>query len=114
MSEKGFENVERRMICAVDFDKTLEVNGSLNHVVAKYMRRRFDEGAFIVIYTARPWEDRALVEAFALQNNVIFDVVVCGKLRYDEMICDKTRRPEELDDDCKKRDEGRSAIDSEL
>ena len=81
-----------RKIVAIDFDKTLckDANlGSINHPIEKLMRHYYDLGCTIIIYTARPEEDRHLLASWLVNKKVLYDALVMGKLRFDVLIDDK-------------------------
>ena len=90
----------RREIIAIDFDETLrrEDGTAIDHVVA-FANSRFDGGDFVVVYTARPEEDRNFVTSWLKENAVHFDLVVLDKLRFDLLVDDKSVRPEEVSSD---------------
>ena len=96
-------------IIAVDFDDTLAATGAdANNVrasildaepienVVRYTNAQFNDGNFIIIYTARPWADREQIEAWLILHGVMFDVIKCGKLRCTVLVDDRTKRPEEV------------------
>ncbi len=108
----------RRQVIAIDFDETLRRGDGMpiEHVV-DFANARFDRGDFVVVYTARPEEDRNFVTAWLKENAVHFDLVELDKLRFDILVDDKTVRPEEVrsDGSWKPVDyESRSAADSTL
>ena len=106
--------MDGRRVIAVDFDGTLYDRGKCaeepaerfeistlpdmaNQAVIRYVRAQHVLGHFIVVYTARPREDRARIEYWLDLMGVPFDIVQCGKLRYDMLIDDRTMRPEEVE-----------------
>lgn len=117
-----------RQVVAIDFDGTLytpveasgrpstpdeisTAKGTLNELVAAYAREAFDRGHFVVVYTARPHEDRWDIERWLRRMGVPFDCVRCGKLRYDTLVDDRALRPDEVSDGQTLCDKGRSTSD---
>jgi len=81
-----------KKLVAIDFDKTLckDANfGPMNLEIEKLMRRYYDAGCTVVIYTARPEEDRHLLTSWLVNKKVLYDALVMGKLRFDVLIDDR-------------------------
>ena len=87
----------KRRVVAIDFDKTLRTHNDapIERVVA-FAQRCFDAFDFVVVYTARPEADRTFVTTWLMRNDVRFDAVVMGKLRFDVLVDDRAVRPEEV------------------
>lgn len=84
-----------RKVIAVDFDLTLCSDtkfGPPNKDVVEAISSWQYDGHFVAVYTARPWSDRALIEAWIRAHGVFVDVIECGKLRFDVLLDDKARQ----------------------
>lgn len=94
-----------RSVVAVDLDGTLAQGGGRGEVgepvgrIVELARECFDAGHFVVVYTARPEEDRALVASWLLAQGVKYDLLELGKLRYDVLVDDRAVRPQEFEGD---------------
>lgn len=77
---------------ALDFDGTLcsdEAFGPPDPGALRMAREHFDARHMVVVYTARPEDDRAKVEAWLREHDVRYDALRMGKLRYDLLVDDR-------------------------
>ena len=77
---------------AFDFDGTLcsdEAFGAPDCRALELCRQHFDARDTVIIYTARPEDDRPKIEAWLAQHRVRYDALRCGKLRYDVLVDDR-------------------------
>lgn len=47
------------------------------------------DGHFIAIYTARAWEEYYYTKKWLNDNNLVHDILICGKFQYDIFIDDR-------------------------
>ena len=94
-----------RKVVAVDFDGTIvsgheEVGkpaGSIMDLfpvqgVVDAVRAAHEAGHFVVVYTARPWVEKANIQWVMDAHCIPYDIIECGKIRYDVQLDDKTHR----------------------
>ncbi len=88
-----------RNVVAIDFDYTLCSNSKFGlpapHVEA-FAKQLYDRHTFVIIFTARPLEDKRKIEAWLMRHNIKFDLILTDKLRFDLLVDDRAVRPEEL------------------
>ena len=60
------------------------------------LKKLATDGHNIIIYTARPRDDRKVTEKWLKENNIPHDTVIFGKLRADLYIDQNSKRMEEL------------------
>lgn len=68
-----------------------------NNKIIKIINKLFAEGNFIMLYTARGWDQYKLTENWLLENKVNFNTLICGKPIYDYWIDDRSLHPNEID-----------------
>lgn len=57
-----------------------------------------EAGHFVVIYTARPWSDYRITEAWLKTNSIPYDLLLCGKYNFDILLDDRaTNSIEEME-----------------
>jgi hypothetical protein len=81
-----------RKVVAVDFDNTLcsdTAFGKPDYAVTALVGTLLSRGHFVVVYTARPWEDHQAIQMWLHEHGLWVDAVICGKLRFDVLIDDR-------------------------
>jgi hydroxymethylpyrimidine pyrophosphatase-like HAD family hydrolase len=59
----------------------------------------YSRGCRIIIYTARSWGEFAITEKWLKENNVKYDILMCGKPIYDVWVDDRCCNPEDFKKD---------------
>lgn len=95
------------MVICVDLDGTLSEEMDdwrkyaeappIEENIAK-VRRMYEAGHTIIIYTARPMDDWRVTKRWLYQNNVPYERLEMGKFRGDLYIDNNSIRMEEIDD----------------
>lgn len=57
--------------------------------VIKSINALHDNGRFIIIYTARGWPEYAMTERWLKDQNIKYDLLMCGKPVYDVWVDDR-------------------------
>ena len=92
---------------AVDFDKTLTTGEGPpyweddnyevpNEEMIEWVNQKYNQGNFIYIHTARPWEQSREVASYLTEWGVKYYGLKCDKVGADVYIDDRSRRPEEV------------------
>jgi len=83
-------------VIAVDFDGTLAITPShhedfpkANPLMVSRVLEHYARYEFIVIFTARPEQDRSLVVKCLTEWGVPYDAIVMNKIRFDVLYDDK-------------------------
>lgn len=93
----GFDGQDDKKIVAVDFDGTLRMKGGVaNEKMVKWTNRQYDDGHFIVIFTARLACDSKHIRAWLEEHGVKFDLISTDKIRFDVLVDDKSVHPDSL------------------
>lgn len=78
----------RPKVTWIDFDGTITLNGEwkgvgaygkLNDIAKEKLTKAKNMGFEIQIFTARGWNEKQLIEKYLTNNNIPFDIVICGK-----------------------------------
>lgn len=56
----------------------------------------YSKGHFIILYTARGWDQFKLTEYWLQKNQVKYNVLMCGKPIYDYWIDDRSIHPDHI------------------
>jgi len=93
------------MIIACDLDGTLceSMDDWKDYLKAPPMFENIEKlrklkanGDWVVIYTARPWQDIDVTHQWLSEHNVPYDSLMMGKMRADLYIDNDSKRMEEL------------------
>jgi len=63
----------------------------------KILNQLYDSGNFIILYTARGWDQYKITEHWLKENEVKYNVLMCGKPIYDFWIDDRSINPKNND-----------------
>ncbi|MBL6649927.1 MAG: hypothetical protein ISP56_06650 [Flavobacteriaceae bacterium] len=56
-----------------------------------------DQGNFIMLYTARGWDQYKITEHWLVENKVKYNILICGKPIYDYWIDDRALSPNNIE-----------------
>jgi hypothetical protein len=98
-------------IIAFDLDGTLTVGSATDHEdrtgtyafrrpdfgMRDRMRRSYESGWTVVIFTGRPEGDRPLTENWLYANNFLYHYLFMGKIYYSYLIDDRARTSADID-----------------
>jgi len=91
----------------VDFDDTLTTGEGPpywdgenfeqpNEEMVEWVNQKYEEGNFIVIWTARPWSQAGQIASHLAEWGVKYYGIRCAKGGADLYVDDKAKRPEEV------------------
>tara|TARA_R100000388_G_C7235840_1_gene157760 strand:+ start:315 stop:635 length:321 start_codon:yes stop_codon:yes gene_type:complete len=49
----------------------------------------YNKGCFVILYTARSWSEFRMTEDWLKKNNVLYNLLLCGKPTYDLWVDDR-------------------------